>query len=347
MSRATPKDVVLAQIRHQETPHVPFSIGFEGDVAERIDAHYGSTAWRGRIDPYIVSAAAVDTDRKFPTDRAGYVTDPYGSLWFVGCLPWHLETPVLADADSLEDALADYVVPPPGRFFLTAEEKAANIARCRENADKFLVGSCGWGLFERSWTIRGFENALMDMIAEPEAYAELLDRLTELYIALIRETASLPVDGILFGDDWGEQRGVIMGAERWRELFKPRWARLFAETHACGKIAMCHSCGSVAEIVPDLAEIGLDVLESCQPEAAGMDPLRLKRLYGDRMAFWGTIGTQSLIPFGTPDKIRAEIARLGAEMGRGGGIILAPAKPLPPETPTENAVAVVESLLAL
>ena len=347
MNSSTPKDIVLAQIRHQETEHVPFSIGFEGDVAERLDAHYGSRAWRDTANPYFATAAAVDTDRKYPTERKDYVTDPYGSLWFVGRLPWHLEKPALEDADSLEEGLASYTMPKPEQFFLTPEGKTANVRVCEANKDKFLVGGCGWGLFERSWTIRGFENALIDMVAEPEAYAELLDRLTDLYIGLIRETATLPVDGILFGDDWGEQRGVIMGPERWREFFKPRWARLFAETHACGKIAMCHSCGSVADIVPDLAEIGLDVLESCQPEAAGMDPLRLKTLYGDKIAFWGTIGTQRLIPFGTPDEIRSEIARLGREMGKGGGILLAPAKPLQPETPTENAAAVVEALKAL
>lgn len=344
----TPKDIVLAQIHHQETEHIPYSIGFEGDVAERLDVHYGSSDWRATCNPYIATADAVNTDRKYPTDRPKYVTDPYGSLWFTGRLPWHLEKPALADADSLEDGLESYVMPKPEEFFLSPGQKRDHGFRvCEENPEKFLVGGCGWGLFERSWTIRGFENALMDMVAEPDAYAELLDRLTDLYVGLIRETATLPVDGILFGDDWGEQRGVIMGPERWRTFFKPRWARLFAETHACGKIAMCHSCGSVADIIPDLAEIGLDVLESCQPEAAGMDPLRLKRLYGDRITFWGTIGTQRLIPFGTPDEIRAEVAHLAREMGRGGGILLAPAKPLQPETPTENAVAVLEALKAL
>ena len=347
MQPTRPKEVVLEQIRHRETPHVPFSIGFEEEVAQRIDGYYGSADWRARTEPYIASGWAVDTDLKHPTDRPDYLADPYGSLWFVGRRPWHLEKPALADFDSLAEGLETYRVPSPESFFLPPEEKAASIAHLQANADKFLVGSCGWGLFERSWTIRGFENALVDMVAEPEAYAELLDCLTDLYVGLIRETATLPIDGILFGDDWGEQRGVIMGAERWREFFKPRWARLFAETHACGKIAMCHSCGSVAEIIPDLAEIGLDVLESCQPEAAGMDPYRLKELYGNRITFWGTIGTQSLIPFGTPAQIRSEIARLGDVLGKGGGIILAPAKPLQPETPTENAVAVLEALLAL
>jgi uroporphyrinogen decarboxylase len=99
----------------------------------------------------------------------------------------------------------------------------------------------------------------------------------------------------------------------------------------------------VADIMPDIIEIGLDVLESVQPEAAGMNPYELKRKWGGKIAFWGGLGSQSTIPFGTPGEIKAEVRRLCREMGRGGGYILAPAKSLQPETPTANAVAVVEA----
>jgi uroporphyrinogen decarboxylase len=138
---------------------------------------------------------------------------------------------------------------------------------------------------------------------------------------------------------------VTLGAERWRRFLKPRWAQLFAATHEAGKLVLCHSCGSVVEIIPDLIEIGLDVLESCQPEAEGMNPYALKRRFGRDLTFWGGLGTQSTIPFGTPAEIRAEVAKLKREMARGGGYILAPAKPLQPETPTANAVAVFESFV--
>jgi uroporphyrinogen decarboxylase len=106
---------------------------------------------------------------------------------------------------------------------------------------------------------------------------------------------------------------------------------------------MTHCCGSIAAIMPDIIEMGVDVLESVQPEAAGMCPYELKRQWGDRITFWGCLGSQSTIPYGTPEQIKAEIRRLCAEMGKGGGFILAPAKPLQPETPTENAVAVLEA----
>ena len=111
------------------------------------------------------------------------------------------------------------------------------------------------------------------------------------------------------------------------------------------KLAIMHCCGSAADIMGDIVEIGLDVLESVQPEAAGMNPYELKRAWGDKMAFWGGLGSQSTIPFASPVQVRQEMRRLRREMGRGGGYILAPAKPLRPETPTVNAVVIVEEFL--
>jgi len=335
----TPREIVLGQLAHRDTPRVPYSFGFEDDVGRRIDAHYGSDAWRARASPYLVGVSCVDTDCKETVD-ATHNRDLYGGLWRTDRRPWHLEEPPMK-----RPSFDGYDFPAPERFF-RPEWKADARRKIAAAPDRFALGNLGWGLFERSWTLRGFENAVADAIEEPDFYEEVLERLTRLYLAFIDYTADLPVDGILFGDDWGDQRGIILGADRWRRFLKPRWARLYAATHAAGKITLHHSCGSVAEIVPDLIEIGLDVLESCQPEAAGMNPYELKRRWGDRLAFWGALGSQSTIPFGTPDSIRAEVARLKREMARGGGYILAPAKPLQPETPTANAVAVLEAFTA-
>jgi uroporphyrinogen decarboxylase len=108
---------------------------------------------------------------------------------------------------------------------------------------------------------------------------------------------------------------------------------------------LTHCCGSIEAILPDAIEIGLDVYQSVQPEARDTNPYELKRKYGEWITFWGGLGSQSTIPFGTPDEIRAEVAKLCREMGRGGGYILGPAKGLQPGTPTLNAAAVVEAFL--
>ena len=329
------RDYVLEQIHHHETSPVPFTLHFEGDVAERLDEHYGGPQWRRRMPPYMVGVSAVNT---WPTETLddGRLRDAYGTVWRTDRRPWHLEQPALAEA-----SFDGYDLPALDRFIRPDDELAEAVEACRAGADSFRIGHVSWGLFERSWTIRGFENALMDVAAEPDFYEDLLDRITDLYSAFIAETVKLPVDAVMFGDDWGDQRGVILGPERWRKLLKPRWARLYGQVREAGKLVFTHCCGNVTEIMPDIVEIGLDVLESCQPEA--MDVYELKRTYGEHVTFWGGLGTQHLTPFGTPDEIRAEVARLCAEMGRGGGYILAPAKGLQPETPTENAVAVVEA----
>ncbi len=139
----------------------------------------------------------------------------------------------------------------------------------------------------------------------------------------------------------------MIGPECWRRHLKPRYARIYEAAHAQGKITISHCCGSVADIMPDLIEIGLDVLESVQPEARGMDPYELKKNWGDKIAFWGCLGSQSTIPFGSPAGIRAEVGRLRDRMGEGGGYILAPAKDLQPETPTENAIAALEAFTSV
>ena len=223
----------------------------------------------------------------------------------------------------------------------------ARVAAATAKEDNFVVAYLGWGLFETGWGIRGFENIMMDIALNPAFYEELLDRVTEQFLAYIDFTCkSLPdADAIMFGDDWGHQRGVMAGPDRWRELFKPRYKRIYDAVHSRGMLTMSHCCGSVIDIMPDIIEIGLDVLESVQPEARGMNPYELKKQYGKDIAFWGCLGSQTTIPFGTPNEIKTEVERLKNEMAVGGGYILAPAKALQPGTPVENAAAVVESFM--
>jgi uroporphyrinogen decarboxylase len=336
----TPKEIVLAQIGRKSTPKTPYTLAYEESIGEKIDQHYGGTAWRESFVRYIVGVGAVDTDYKEHIGD-GRVRDAYGGIWRTDRRPWHLERPPLSGP-----SLEGYEFPKPEAFF-RPEWKERAIQTCKEHPDSFIVGHLGWGLFERSWNLRGFENALVDSCVEPHFYEQMLDSLTELYLAFVEYTVDLPVDGILFGDDWGDQRGVILGPERWRALIKPRWKRIYDAVHSAGKIVMSHSCGSVAEIIPDIIEIGMDVLESVQPEAAGMNPYELKLQFGNDITFWGCLGSQSTIGQGTPDQIKDEVARLAVEMADGGGYILAPAKPLQPGTPTQNAVAVVEALQKL
>ncbi len=333
----TLKEQVLAQINHQETTPTPYTISFEEEVVERLDAYYGGDAWRSLIDSAIQRVPAPNLIVDQTADL--YYTDPYGSTWRVDRRPFHLVEPALK-----EPSLEGFAFPDVEVLFGPAwEEEAFQFIELQQ--DRFLVAPFGFGLFERTWVLRGFQEALIDAVANPDFYDELVERVTDHQLAIIERLLELPVDGIMFSDDWGYQRGVLLGPERWRRFLKPRLARMYARVHQAGRYVLSHCCGSVADIMPDIIEIGLDVLESVQPEAEGMNPYQLKRRYGSHITFWGGLGSQSTIPFGTPDEIGAEIARLCREMGRDGGYILSTAKPLQPETPTENAAAVVEAFL--
>jgi uroporphyrinogen decarboxylase len=331
----TLRERVIAQIQHHETDFIPYNLTFEGDVAERLDAHYGSPAWRDKLDNAVRSVPGPNL--VVDMDAGPFSTDCFGSVWQVNRRPFHLVEPALK-----QPSLEGFTFPGVASLF-APDWKERALQAIEDLQGHFMVAGFGFGLFERTWTLRGFNEVLMDAAAEPDFYDELVERIAEHQLAIIERLLELPVDGILFSDDWGYQRGILLGPERWRRFIKPRLARMYARVHAAGKYTLSHCCGSVADILPDIIEIGLDVLESVQPEA--MNPYDLKRLYGKQITFWGGLGSQSTIPFGKPEEIRAEIARLCRAMGRGGGYILGPAKSLQPETPTANAAAVVEAFL--
>jgi uroporphyrinogen decarboxylase len=335
----TPRSLVIAQIEHLETDHIPYTLTWEGDVAERLDSYYGSRAWRDLIDNAIQHVRGPSADLYVDETIGPLSTDIYGTTWRTDRRPTHLVEPALKAA-----SLEGFQFPAIETLFAPGW-KEASLQEIEEKKSHFLVTGFSFGLFERTWTLRGFNEALMDAVAEQDFYEELVRQIAEHQLGIIERLLELPVDGIMFSDDWGYQQGVLLGPERWRRVLKPWLAAMYDRVHRAGRYALSHCCGSIVDIIPDVMEIGLDVLESVQPEAAGMNPYELKRRFGDRLTFWGALGSQSTIAFGTPAEIRAEVTRLCREMGRGGGYILAPAKALQPETSTENAAAVVEAFL--
>jgi len=334
------KAVVVAAINHEQTSLCPYRFNWDGQaIAEEMDRAYGSSEWRDTFRNYIDVFVPIDTG-EFRSGSA-LMRDVYGSLWRTDRRPMHLEEPALKTP-----SLRGYQLPDPDVLLPAGWEKHA-LEFIDANRDRFVAVGIGYGIFERSWSIRGFEDLLTDAVGEPAFFADLIGAVCEHQLKLLDRLIDLPFDGIMFGDDWGHQQGVIFGPQRWRDVIKPNMAKQFARSKAAGKYALHHSCGSVAEIIPDLIDIGLDVLESVQPEACGMNPYHLKDRFGDKLTFWGGLGSQSIIPFGTPDELREEIRKLAAHMGTNGGYILAPAKGLQPGTPPENGLAILEEFIKL
>jgi len=332
MSKMTPKTRAQAAFNFEKTDIVPYDIPIEPEVEERLNEHYGGSAWEKMLQKHFVNVA-FPSEMEFVNETC--FKDEYGCVWDVRALPPHLlEVPLNEpslkgyDFDRLQKTIL-------GMFH---EDSARSIIE--ENQDKFVFGYVGSSLFETSWKLRGFENALVDSILHSAFYEELLDRIMELQLAMIDRVCGLPIDAVFLGDDWGDQRGILLGPDRWRRFLKPRFKKLFDHIHQAGKMVMMHSCGNVFDVIPDALEIGLDILESLQPEA--MDVYEIKKRYGKNLRLWGGLGTQQVLPFGTTDDVRHEIRRLISEMGSGGGYILAPAKPLMQEVPTENAIAAIE-----
>jgi len=195
-------------------------------------------------------------------------------------------------------------------------------------------------MYERAWTLRGIENLLVDMIEEPQFVHDLLDAITEYNLKVIDIGLEYDIDGFHFGDDWGQQRGLIMGPVHWRTFIKPRMARMYARVKSKGLIVSQHSCGDIEEIFPDLIEIGLDIYQTVQPEIYNLK--EIKRKYGNDLTFWGGISTQGLLPYGTAGEVRQVARETIKIMNQDGGYIAAPTHALPRDIPVENVIALME-----
>jgi len=177
-----------------------------------------------------------------------------------------------------------------------------------------------------------------------EEYAEcLLDRIAELQKFRAKRFALAGVDVILIGDDVGMQDRMLMSPATWRKWLKPRTAAIIAAAREVKPdvVFFYHSDGFIEPIIPELSEIGIDVLNPLQPEC--MDPAVIKERYGDRLAFWGTVGIQNTLPFGTPEDVEAEVKLRIETVGKGGGLYLSPTHVIAPEVPYENLFALVKA----
>ncbi len=206
-----------------------------------------------------------------------------------------------------------------------------------------VQGGLGFSTFDYSWLLRGIDKLMMDMVAEPEMAAAVLDRVVDLLRRVVQRIVASGVDIIIWGEDVGTERAMMMSPATWRRWIKPRFRSMIevAKQTNPDVITWYHSCGNIEPIIPDLIEIGVEVLNPLQPEA--MDPAKIKRQYGDRLAFWGSVSVQRTMPWGSPGDVRAEVRERIETVGAGGGFVLAPAHVLEPEVPWENVLAFVEA----
>ncbi|MGA2479499.1 MAG: uroporphyrinogen decarboxylase family protein [Spirochaetia bacterium] len=251
----------------------------------------------------------------------------------------------LAGEVSLGD-LAKYPWPKPDDAGRTQglREKAQHIL---QETGCAVVFTMGMPFVHICQYLRGFSDWYMDLAADQDLAAALMDRVLEvnlaIYDAALRELGDV-VDVVALADDVGIQNGPMLSPETYRKLIKPRHRRVFDLIHARtdAKI-MYHSCGSVYELLGDFVDIGVDALNPVQVSAAHMDTKTLKREWGQKLSFWGGIDTQKVLPSGTVDEVRDEVKRRIDDLAPGGGYILAAVHNIQPEVPAQNILSMINA----
>ena len=199
-------------------------------------------------------------------------------------------------------------------------------------------------LFEASWYLRGMERFLEDMVVFPEMCEALLERICVIREEMARRYAKAGCDMLALGDDVGTQIGMMFAPSKWEEMLKPRLARVIRAAKEVNPdiLIAYHSDGNIERVIPGLIEAGVEILNPIQPEC--MDAVALKEQYGGKLSFWGGVGTQSTMPFGSAQDVRDVCNRLIEQVGAGGGLFLAPTHVLEPEVPYENIEMFVKTV---
>jgi uroporphyrinogen decarboxylase len=331
----TPKERVRKALTHQPVNHLPTQVNYTQSMGEELAAHLDCSLENLpnrlgnhmlRVDLSYPASYSPDGKIKFDWWGAGFDVEEEG--YYTAFNP-------LADSKEL-DAFA---WPDPHAPHLL-DDAAAKIAA--DQGQHFITPNFGWALFERAWSLRGFEYFLLDLAIDEIFVEEILERITEIQLVLIRRFIALGVDGGYFGDDYGAQKSLLFSPAMWRQFIKPRLARLFEPFREAGLPILMHSDGQIMPILPDLVEIGLTTLNPVQPEV--LDHTWLKSTFGTQLAYYGGISTQTVLPYGSPAEVQQAVARCKTELAPNGtGLLLAPSHRMMSDIPMANVAAMLEA----
>jgi uroporphyrinogen decarboxylase len=326
------RDVVQTVLQGKPAPWVPWSLGFTLEARQKLQDHFGRADLTDALDNHLLD---LGNPIGFFNDLGGdLVQDVFGVVWDRSV---DKDIGIVRGAVLPAPTLKGYQFPDPldRRFFADITDKIAAYG------DRFRVFQIGFSLYERAWTLRGMESLLMDFIDHPGFVCELLNTIADYNIAQVKGALRYEIDGVYFGDDWGQQHGLQMGPKLWREFILPVLRRMYAVVRDAGKTVFIHSCGDVDELFPDLIEAGVNCFNPFQPEV--MDVYELMEAYRGRLSFLGGLSTQRTLPYGTVDHVRRDTRKL-LERGRRGNYIFAPAHDVEGDVPLENMLAFIQML---
>lgn len=269
----------------------------------------------------------------FENIREGYYKDIFGVVWD---RTTDKDIGVVSGCILSEPTTKDLILPDPCNDIFHYGVKD----RIEAHADMFRIYTIGFSLFERAWTLRGMENIMMDFVLNPDFVDDLLTKITDFNLSLIEQVVSYDIDAIYFGDDWGQQSGLLMGPVIWKRFIYPQLKRMYAKVRDAGKYVFIHSCGDVQYVFDDLIAGGVNCFNPFQPEVMDINKLHAK--YKGHLSFFGGLSTQKTLPFGTVDDVRKESKKL-LEMGLNGNYLFSPAHAVESDVPFENILAFIDA----
>ncbi|MHB9092604.1 MAG: uroporphyrinogen decarboxylase family protein [Chloroflexota bacterium] len=338
-----PKERVLAALRHEETDRVPVDIPHGQILAEleaRLRLHFGVND----TTPVLV-ALGVDTRwirpvYKRPAD-GGPATAGLNLFGAADGLMSYADGVGARPLQGVETVaeVENYPWPDASAYDF---EVAAILA---EDNYRYATVAGHWNpIFCRICELCGMEHALTLMLDKPAVVEAMVERITAFNVDYARRLlAAVPNCDIYYtGDDVCGQYGPLMRPDLLKRYFLKPFAQVYDVVHSFGKYGMFHLCGAAASVVPDLIEVGVDILQVMQMSAAGMDARKLKAEFGDHIVFWGAIDEQHTLPYGTPAEVRAEVRDRIVELGKGGGYVLGSSHSLLDDVPVANVIAMFD-----
>lgn len=345
-SRMSPRERVLAAIGREEPDRTPFDFWAEPAALNRLFAHLGH-----RDEERLLNDLGVDIRRLNAVEPPltelgnGRLQNMWGERFIMRPTQWGPVREDMPGALAHARDIADIErFPWPTPDMLDYSDLADRCRRCGDHAVMYGFAD----VWQRPALVRGWERLFEDMVERPEWAHALCRKFTDFYLedyTRAQEICGGRIDLFLLISDLGSQRGPLISLAMFRAFVAPYLRATIERIHALGARVMYHSCGLIRDFIPDLIELGVDVLDPIQPVSPAMQPERLKPDFGDRLAFHGGIDTQVLLPSGTPAEVAAEARRYCATLGKGGGYILAPAHLFQPDVPPENVLAVYDPSL--
>ncbi len=368
------KERVLMALNHEQPDRVPMDLGgrqttlmipaYEklknylgySDISTKIMSHIWQTVY---VDEKILRHFSIDTRHIRPKNKAFAPSSPFAEneifldSWGVGRKISNgyanLSTYPLQQAKSLDD-IENYSWPDPKEEFdyTGLREHARTLFNQGEYALVGCIGSPG-NTFEQAWYLRGLSEFLLDMVMNKDMAHAIMRKVVdhrkisaELYLKEVGEF----LDVVQVADDLGAQNTSLMSPDSYREMIKPYQAELISHIKKFTKAKIYHhSCGSIANILDDMIEIGIEILNPVQATAVGMETDTLKKRFGEKLIFWGAIDTFKVLPFGSVSEVQLEVKKRITDLAPGGGYVLGSVHNMQTDVPPENVEAMFKTAL--